>query len=325
MDDLSHRGAGVAPHDLHTFLTRSANDLAAEYRRIRSRAIEDPGTAGDEGEENWREILANWLPSDLVVTTKGRILGADGTLSKQVDVVVLRPGYPKALINRKIYLAGGVLAAFECKLTLKPGHIAKAATNARIVRRLSAPRVGTPYSESHGSIIFGILAHSTTIRRDPLKRVDQLLQAELERDNHPSEELDVLCIADLACWRGWTTHLPAQAGATWESTRSLYRLPPEGGSMVMYMRADAEDRRPSSADVLWATIDCLTRRIAWELPQYQGISQYLTLAQGPLGRSSSVATRVWPFTYLSAEVRSKVASGHLTNRGWVWDPWGMIS
>ena len=141
-------------HDLEDFLSRSAAALKAEYSRIRARASEDPGTAGDEGEENWRELLESWLPSDLNVTTKGRIIGANGQLSRQVDVVVLQPGYPRALANRKLYLAGGVLAAFECKLTLKPGHVATAARNARLIRRLAADRVGSPYVEAHSPIIF---------------------------------------------------------------------------------------------------------------------------------------------------------------------------
>ena len=72
---------GPAAHDLADFIARSANQLAAEYKRIRARAREDPGTAGDEGEENWRELLESWLPSDLIVTTKGRIIGANGELS----------------------------------------------------------------------------------------------------------------------------------------------------------------------------------------------------------------------------------------------------
>jgi hypothetical protein len=316
----------LVEHDLHDFLARSANDLAAEYRRIRSRATEDPGTAGDEGEENWREILQNWLPSDLTVTTKGRILGANGELSSQIDVVVLRPGYPKALINRKIYLAGGVLAAFECKLTLKPAHIASAAANGRLIRRLSVPRVGSPYVESHGSIICGILAHSAAIRRDPLERIDSLLQAELNRDRHPQELLDVVCIADLGCWRGWMTHLsPSRPDDTWQATRNLYQLPPEGGSMVMYFRANPDDGRlVSNADVLWGLVERVTRRIAWEIPQYQAASQYLTVAQGARGNAASVAARVWSFDYFSNEVRAKITAGGLTNRGWAWDPWGMV-
>lgn len=313
-------------HDLTDFIGRSADQLAAEYRRIRARAREDPGTAGDEGEENWRELLEDWLPSDLTVTTKGRIIGANGERSRQLDVVVLRPGYPKALINRKVYLAGGVLAAFECKLTLKPAHVARAAENARLIRRLSADRVGTPYAESHASIIVGILAHSAEFGREPHDRMDRLLQAELDRDAHPRETMDAICVADLGCWRSLTTHMSRlEPPELWTATRELHRLPEIGGSTVLYMRSDP-GRAPTqtSGDSLWALIERLNRRIAWELPQYQAISQYLTIAQGERGNSQSVAARSWPFDYLSVPVRAGVLRGGLTNRGWAWDPWGMV-
>jgi hypothetical protein len=95
--------------------------------------------------------------------------------------------------------------------------------------------------------------------------------------------------------------------------------------MVMYMRADVNAQDPSQADILWAALDRVTKRIAWELPQYQALSQYLTLAQGAGGNSSSIASRAWPFSYFSPEVERKVVSGGLTNRGWAWDPWGMVS
>jgi hypothetical protein len=317
---------GPAAHDLADFIARSANQLAAEYKRIRARAREDPGTAGDEGEENWRELLESWLPSDLVVTTKGRIIGANGELSRQLDVVVLRPGYPKALIHRKVYLAGGVLAAFECKLTLKPAHVAQAAANARLIRRLSTDRVGTPYAESHASIIVGILAHSADLGVQPLDRMDGLLQSELDRDAHPREVMDAICVADLGCWRSMTTHIRRlEPPDLWNATRELHRLPDSGGSTVLYMRSDPE-RAPAqtSSDALWALIERLNRRIAWELPGYQAISQYLTIAQGERANSRSVASRSWPFDYLSESVRSGVVRGGLTNRGWAWDPWGMV-
>lgn len=312
------------PHDLENFLSRSAAALKAEYSRIRARASEDPGTAGDEGEEDWRELLENWLPSDLTVTTKGRIIGANGQLSRQVDVVVLRPGYPRALANRKVYLAGGVLAAFECKLTLKPGHIASAARNARLIRRLAPDRVGSPYVESHSPIIFGVLAHSTTLVRAPAERIDALLQTELMRDSHPRDVIDAVCIADLASWNGWTVHIPrTEPSTTWQPTRELYALPEEGGSMVMYTRSEpSADREPTAAS-LWALIDRLTKRIAWEHADYRAMSQYLTVTQGPRGGSRSVAGRTWGFEYLSEGVEGQVRRGGLTNRGWAWDPWGM--
>jgi len=68
--------------------------MAEEYDRIQKRATEDPETAGDQGEENWATLLRQWLPS-----------------------------YPQILLDKKLYLAGGVAVAFECKTTLKAAHV----------------------------------------------------------------------------------------------------------------------------------------------------------------------------------------------------------
>lgn len=40
-------------HDLHDFMRQISVEMASEYQRIRRRSVEDPGTAGDQGEENW--------------------------------------------------------------------------------------------------------------------------------------------------------------------------------------------------------------------------------------------------------------------------------
>jgi Domain of unknown function (DUF6602) len=101
------------PHDLVQLIREATTEMAAEYRRIRMRTLEDPGTAGDQGEENWADLLRNWLPASFNVVTKGRIIFSDGSTSGQVDVLVLSPSYPKGLLNKKLYLAAGVLAAFE--------------------------------------------------------------------------------------------------------------------------------------------------------------------------------------------------------------------
>ena len=49
-------------HDLYDFMRQIDAEMAAEYNRIRKRTAEDPGTAGDQGEENWAELLREWLP-----------------------------------------------------------------------------------------------------------------------------------------------------------------------------------------------------------------------------------------------------------------------
>ena len=57
------------------------DSMAAEYERIRKRVLEDLGTAGDQGVESWRSFLANWLPANYPIVTKGRILNDKGITS----------------------------------------------------------------------------------------------------------------------------------------------------------------------------------------------------------------------------------------------------
>ena len=40
-----------SPHELEDFMQQVTTEMESEYLRIRSRASEDPGTAGDQGEE----------------------------------------------------------------------------------------------------------------------------------------------------------------------------------------------------------------------------------------------------------------------------------
>ena len=111
------------PNELHAFMGQLQADIAADYERIRNRVSEDPGTAGDDGEETWAGLLREWLPPTYTVVTKGRVIAPDGKASPQVDVLVLKGVYPKKLLNRKMYLSAGVAAAFECKLTLRSEKI----------------------------------------------------------------------------------------------------------------------------------------------------------------------------------------------------------
>jgi hypothetical protein len=104
-------------------LDQDQAEMAAEYQRIYNRSTQDPGTAGDEGENNWASFLAEWLPGYQIVT-KGRVLFPDGEASPQLDVIVLSGAYPKRLLEKKLFLSSGVIAAFECKTTLRSEHLA---------------------------------------------------------------------------------------------------------------------------------------------------------------------------------------------------------
>jgi hypothetical protein len=50
--------------------------MAAEYQRIRARSREDPGTAGDEGEQNWAELSPSLAASGTEELKAGVELGA---------------------------------------------------------------------------------------------------------------------------------------------------------------------------------------------------------------------------------------------------------
>src|SRR5262249_28904882 len=141
-------------------MSQISDDIAAEYKRIRARAAEDPGTAGDQGEENWATLLRGWLPSQYQVVTKGRLISHNGTTSPQVDVIVLKPSYPPKLLDKKLYLAAGVAAAFECKITLTAAHLDKFIENSVIIKSSFPTRSGSPYRELRAPIIYGLLAHS---------------------------------------------------------------------------------------------------------------------------------------------------------------------
>ena len=191
-------------HELEHFIHVATEKMSGEYRRIQARATEDPGTAGDQGEENWAELLRSWLPSNYRVVTKGRILGHTGKASPQVDVIVLHPSYPPLLDSTKMYIAGGVVAVFECKLTLKAEHVRAAFETAAIIRRLLPFREGSPHNELYSPIIFGILSHShswNSEKSTPLENIGRYIyDSERAFSSHPRELVDLICVSDLTTW-----------------------------------------------------------------------------------------------------------------------------
>ena len=191
-------------HDYFDFMESIKNSMADEYERIQKKVLEDPGTAGDQGEENWRSLLTNWLPANYPIVTKGRILNDKGVTSPQVDILVLHPSYPLHLRDKKLYFAGGVVAAFECKLTLKKEHIKKAFENSVIIKKMLPSRIGNPYDELHQLPFFGLLAHSYLWKKNRAdsqrKLFDYISEYETMYCGHPRELLDIICIADLGAY-----------------------------------------------------------------------------------------------------------------------------
>ena len=108
--------------------------MQAEYDRLRDQVKHDPGTAGANGEKNWKKLLEEWLPPNYRVVTGGTIMNTKGECGPQTDILVLSPWYPKSLAEKSdYYLEAGVVAAFECKLTLRPDGITQAVNNAETI------------------------------------------------------------------------------------------------------------------------------------------------------------------------------------------------
>lgn len=184
-------------HDLVSYIRQATQEMQSEYERIRARAAEDPGTAGDQGEENWAELFRKWLPGDLQIATKGRVLCADGTATNQVDIVALSPIYPRGMVTKKLHLASEVNIIVECKTTLKGSHIEKTMESANATKEAI-------YRSHRKEVLYGLVAHSHHWS-DDTKRAsesisEKISQAHNQHTKHPNNALDFVCVADLGSW-----------------------------------------------------------------------------------------------------------------------------
>jgi hypothetical protein len=242
MSDPSGFDAGVAAagHALADWVRQVTHEMSDEYRRIHAAATEDPGTAGDEGEEAWAALLRQWLPASYHVRTKGRLIGADGAKSPQVDVVVLKPSYPPKLLDKRTWIADGVAAVFECKLTITPTAITDTIRRSSEFGSRLQPREGSPYRELVSPLVHGLLAHSHTWKKpgsDPVENITNAVQiADLAHCDHPRNMLSVICVADAGTWTPVriAAGVPAFYGEGWETFRAAHRLPRDGGVITGY-------------------------------------------------------------------------------------------
>ena len=299
-------------HDLHDFMKQLQDKMAANYEQIQKRASEDPGTAGDQGEANWANLLRGWLPRTYEVVTKGRIIGQDGRPGPQVDVLVLKSIYPKQLIDedQKIFLAAGVAAAFECKLTLEARHIEKAVKNCVEIKNLYPAREGTPYKELHAPIVYGLLAHSHSWKGPNSTPEDNIRQKLLESDRlhvlHPRECLDLLCVADLATWSlsKWTFPLPER---------------PNVGAMTIYFgHTHYHNSKSKHFNPIGTFISRLSLRLAWEDPSLRDLADYYLRTS--IDGSGGGVRRYWDSSVYKTKDRPLTGIGD-TSSSPFWDEW----
>ena len=316
-------------HELFDFMGDATRQMESDYEQIQKRATEDPGTAGDQGEENWANLLRRWLPPTYQVVTKGRILSDQGTAGPQVDVLLLSPAYPKALIDKKHYLAGGVLAAFECKVTLKAAHVQDFVKHAVSISRLAPRRMGSPYSELNSPILYGLLAHAHDWNNPasaPSKNLERaLLTADTKFVTHPSEMPDLLCVANLGTWiKGFNAWIGPGMNVWSEEMADIYGK--DGAVTTSYAGFTKNASDSWAADQLTGftpigtVISQLLSRLAADDESLRRLAHYFTRT-GLLGRGMGEMRR-WPGEVYSSEVRAGIAAGRLVN-GRPWDEWNM--
>ncbi|WP_380278658.1 DUF6602 domain-containing protein [Kitasatospora purpeofusca] len=268
----------VSQRELVSYFKQATMEMQLEYERIRARAMEDPGTAGDEGEENWASLLRKWLPGDLQIATKGRVLCGNGQATDQVDIVALSPLYPYGMLTKKMHLASEVMVIFECKSTLKAQHIEKTI--------VSASHAKEAIYRAHGKeVIYGLVAHSHSWRADKLKVVDvisgMLAGADETHVGHPNNSLDFLCIADLGTWV-----LRA------ESDEDIY-----GPGVVSYYSGPSFTGfggKSVDTSSIGRMITYVLRRLSYLDGKYNGLAGYFGMAglEGP-GSYNSKNLRKW--------------------------------
>ncbi|HTE01945.1 MAG TPA: DUF6602 domain-containing protein [Mucilaginibacter sp.] len=309
-------------NDLLDFMNSATKQMAEEYKRIQKRSIEDPGTAGDQGEENWATLLRNWLPTTFHIVTKGRILSHNGIASPQVDVIILQPEYPSHLLDKKLYLAGGVLAAFECKVTLKSHHLDEFIKNSIEIKQHFTKQKGTPYKELQSPIIYGMLAHSHSWKgkkSNPIQAIEKKLhEADNKSVTHPIQMPDLICVADLAFWSAFKmTFFGPRFIPDWSKMVDLYGT---NGSATSGFTRHSKSTQVLTKDFtpIGAFISSLLNKLAWQVTTLRALSQYFNSVN--LTGMGEGAMRMWDSEIYSDEIRAKVESGHFRS-GEPWDEW----
>ncbi len=279
-------------HDLHNFFRTTFDQIQNHYAQIQKRVGEDPGTAGDQGETTWKQVLEEWLPPKYRVITKGRIIGPKGQSSKQVDVLVLHPSYPSGLaLESNYHPSSAVVAAFECKATLKAKHIKEGIAAAAKLREISPKMFGTPRKEICSPILFGILSHSHSWKSKsstPVDNVRSILNEGYSGSSYtPIDLMDIVCVADLGIWNLWkfTNFVkPHAQGYKYKLSEkqavmpTLVKKQPLGRISAIYMEATTQSNSTQAFSTIGALISTLYQKIALNDPELRGMADYFRLA-----------------------------------------------
>lgn len=314
----------VKPHELHAYFDMVDKEIAAHYRRIRVRAAEDPGTAGDDAESVWERVIADWIPSTYHVVRRGRVINAKGETSPQIDILVLKPTYPRALLGGSLYLADGVVGVFECKLTLRSSHIRDSVRRAADFKSLVADTPGTPLSDLVSPIYYGILSHSHEwqgAKSSPERNVFDTYSGAESSIDHPRHLIDLICVADLATWSRMTI-TKFSAATELDSIRNKMVIGSDWkvASGLMHASSGSQDHSEHFRPV-GAAIQHFVRRLGYR----DASVRYLADHYRGSGISGAGAGRLkyWDKYVYSERTLQQIDARYIDGRN-PWNEWGLV-
>jgi hypothetical protein len=125
------------------------NRLLEQRNLIKETSGSHSDQAGEQTELEFVNLLRQLIPDELKIVQRGRLLMDDPKDSPQLDIMILKPGGEKVLNGQNYYPRENLLAAFECKLTLRKGDLAKAAAAANAIKgNIATGRANERYEES---------------------------------------------------------------------------------------------------------------------------------------------------------------------------------
>lgn len=216
-----------------SLFARLAQSASDDYEEARKHARDkDPQQGGHVGESTWGRLLSDWGPGWPVVTRK-YVVGPGGS-TNEIDVLVLKPGYPVRLHDEPSVLVSGVAAAFSSKTTLRKGHILEAIGQKKRLLEVAQRPEGSVREILCGPVPFGLLCHSTSVQENAgdFAGAMQILYEEVAHAgpsaavSHPREELDALLVADrafLSTWRLSWAPVARSPESSWGPSTTMNR------------------------------------------------------------------------------------------------------
>jgi hypothetical protein len=310
-------------HEHHEWLSDLNDTIVRAYEREQEMA-RDPKEiqrVGHRNESEWARVLRRWLPPQYEIGTRKYILLEDeggGNATDETDLVIFHPSYPHELRSQSSVLAGGLAAAFSVKRKVGRNEIEEACQASLILRRSLRVRKATLRHELVPPIFYGLLAESHAWKSPSSKPFDNVETAITEFEashlNSPREGLDLICIADLGCWRRVLFVMPMRLQGAHPEMQPGLRLGSFVGSGMF--NSDREPGGPvPTLSPLTRFVGALWGKLALNDPTLEPIADGLRATEPSLHGKAGMKN--WKLAdVVSDDVMDRLEVGPVSGRDW---------